>query len=129
MKIFFVGFLFVIAGGAMNGVVAQELPSCNPVASDVLLGKVGGGVEDPRQAHILTRLNTLQADVATAQRGRQISTSQAEELAKRGDAIRQEVAGYVKQQGFLSAAERASYDRELDAMAGKLCGNHLHKKQ
>jgi len=114
--------LFMIAFISFSsGVMAMDLPSCTVPGPNELLGSVGGTVKDPREAHILTRVNILQADLSTARKARQISASKADELWKRGEKIRHNVAGYVKDQGFLSAGERASYDRELNVMLKTLC--------
>jgi len=42
-------------------------------------------------------------------------------MVKRVEDIRYQTNRFVQQQGFLSAAEKASYDRELDAIASILC--------
>lgn len=97
------------------------LPSCNLQQQRALPGELGGSITDPRQAHISMRANVLQADVSTARIARQISQQQANQFSARIAQVRQRSADFVTQQGFLSAAERASFDREFDAIAGQIC--------
>ncbi|TCZ21489.1 hypothetical protein [Pantoea agglomerans] len=47
--------------------------------------------------------------------------TQAAVLWRRAGKVRSDTAQFINQQGFLSAAERASYDRELDGLAGTRC--------
>jgi hypothetical protein len=42
-------------------------------------------------------------------------------MVKRVENVRNETNRFVEQQGFLSAAEKASFDREFDAIATQLC--------
>jgi hypothetical protein len=46
---------------------------------------------------------------------------QADTLWQRVERVRHGSDGFTRQQGFLSAGERASYDRALDAVATRLC--------
>ena len=101
---------------------APAYPGCDIKAQRLIQGKTGGAIVDPRQAHISVRANILQADISTARKARILTQSQADKLWQRVDRVRQDAARLVKIQGFLSAAERASYDRELNGVAIKLCG-------
>lgn len=78
-------------------------------------------MKDPLQAHISVRSNILQADIGSARKARYLSQRDADRLWHRVDHIRSDTDRFVRQQGFLSAAERASYDRELDEVAAELC--------
>jgi hypothetical protein len=84
-------------------------------------GETGGSIKDPLQAHVSVRVNVLQADISNARKARHLTEAQSEQLWQQAGRVRKDADGYVKQQGFLSAAERASYDRELDTIAGRLC--------
>ncbi|CAM3527786.1 hypothetical protein [Paracidovorax anthurii] len=110
---------------AATGAAAQDprhdYPSCDLPAQRNLTGQTGGTITDPLQAHISVRANILQADIGTARKARRISERQAERLWHRVDKVRKDTDRFVRQQGFLSAAERASYDRALDAVALKIC--------
>jgi len=107
---------------AVAGVTRDKsYPSCNVQAQLNVTGETGGSITDPLEAHISVRVNILQADISTARKARLLTQSQADVLWRRAGKVRVDTAQFVKQQGFLSAAERASYDRELDELAGKLC--------
>ena len=113
----------LMAGLAASGAQAapSDYPSCDLAAQRAVEGEIGGTVTDPRQAHISVRANVLQADIGTARKARALSQRQAKHLWKRVDEVRKDSDAFTRQQGFLSAAERASYDRELDAVAGEIC--------
>lgn len=117
--------MFVLLVASATGAVAQtprqDYPSCNRTAQHAVAGHLGGSIKDPRQAHISVRANILQADIGTARKVRRISERQAAQLWQRVDKVRRATDRFVAKQGFLSAAERASYDRELDAIALQIC--------
>lgn len=98
-----------------------DLPSCDLAQQRALPGELGGSITDPLQAHISMRANVLQADVSTARIARRISQQQANHFSERIAQVRQRSDDFVKQQGFLSAAERASFDREFDGIAEHIC--------
>lgn len=100
------------------------LPSCDLAQQHALPGELGGSITDPLQAHISMRANVLQADVSTARIARRISQQQANQFSERIAQVRQRSHDFVKQQGFLSAAERASFDREFDGIAEQICKPH-----
>lgn len=114
---------------AATGAQARDLspnerrayPSCDIPAQEALTPPGEDPASDPRQAHITQRIAILQADIGTLRKARHLSARKAQRLWKRADRIRTESARFVEQQGFLSAAERASYDRELDSIAGDAC--------
>ncbi|MDR6179834.1 hypothetical protein QE393_003094 [Pseudomonas sp. SORGH_AS 211] len=97
------------------------LPSCDLQQQHELPGELGGAISDPRQAHVSLRANVLLADVSTARKARRISQEQATAFSERIAAVRSQTDDLVKQQGFLSAAERASFDREFDGIARQIC--------
>ncbi len=117
--------MFVVLVASATGAVAQtprqDYPSCNRTEQHAVAGQLGGSIKDPRQAHISVRANILQADIGTARKARRISERQAAQLWQRVDKVRRATDRFVAKQGFLSAAERASYDRELDAIALQIC--------
>ncbi|WP_233499571.1 MULTISPECIES: hypothetical protein [unclassified Pantoea] len=78
-------------------------------------------MSDPLQAHISVRANILQADIGTARKARVLTQLRADKLWQRVEVVRRDTDRLVQKQGFLSAAERASYDRELDDVAAVLC--------
>lgn len=90
----------------------KTYPLCDVQAQRSVKGETGGSVTDPLEAYISLRVNILQADISMARKARRLTYSVK---------VRSDAAQFVKQQGFLSAAERASYDREPDKLAGKLC--------
>ena len=116
------GLLLLAAGHtAAAQSFIQAWPSCDVKAQRDVKGETGGSIRDPLQAHISVRINVLQADISNARKARHLTEPQSEQLWRHADRVRKDADGYVKQQGFLSAAERASYDRELDDIAGSLC--------
>lgn len=121
MRTLTLGFLLLAAGHATAASsFTQEWPSCDIKAQHDVKGETGS-IEDPLQAHISVRINVLQADIGNARKARHLTEAQSEQLWQQAGRVRKDADGYVKQQGFLSAAERASYDRELDDVAGRLC--------
>ena len=109
---------------SLNALAALEnydLPSCNIKAQRELVGETGGKITDPRQAHISVRANILSADIGTTRKARKITQTQADQMIERVAAIRRQTDQFVQQQGFLSAAENASFDREFDSIALQLC--------
>lgn len=100
---------------------ALGLPSCDLQQQRQLPGELGGAISDPRQAHVSLRANVLLADVSTARKVRRISQEQATTFSERIAAVRNQTDALVRQQGFLSAAERASFDREFDGIATQIC--------
>lgn len=121
--------LILLAAGAAPitraATVPADYPSCRLDEQRAVQGDVGGAIADPLQAHVSVRVNVLQADIGNARKARRLSQKQADALWKKADRVRRDTDGFVKQQGFLSAAERASYDRELDAIAATVCGIKL----
>lgn len=99
----------------------QAYPSCDIEQQNSVKVKTGGSKTDLHASHISLRINVLQADISTARKARRLTQSQADMLWQHANRIRNDAARYVKKQGFLSAAERASYDREFDEIATKLC--------
>lgn len=113
--------LSVCASAAAAQTPRQDYPSCNRTEQHAVKGELGGSIKDPRQAHISVRANILQADIGTARKARRISERQGMQLWRRVDRVRRATDRFVAKQGFLSAAERTSYDRELDAIALQIC--------
>ncbi|MEE4819342.1 hypothetical protein V2K62_16300 [Pseudomonas alliivorans] len=108
----------------LSAVAAEPKPvlsGCNLVEQRALEGRTGGTITDRNEAHISTRASVLQADIGSLYRAGHLTQKQADPLYIRIEKIRSDSAGFVKTQSFLSAAERASYDRELDAIAGSMC--------
>ncbi len=121
MRTLTLGFLLLAAGHATAASsFTQEWPSCDIKAQHDVKGETRS-IKDPLQAHISVRINVLQADIGNARKARHLTEAQSEQLWQQAGRVRKDADGYVKQQGFLSAAERASYDRELDDVAGRLC--------
>jgi hypothetical protein len=118
--------LILLAAGAVSmshaAPAPADYPSCRLDEQRAVTGEVGGAIKDPLQAHISVRINVLQADIGNARKARRLSQKQADALWKRADRVRRDTDRFVKQQGFLSAAERASYDRELGGIASTVCG-------
>lgn len=109
---------------SLNAVAAQQnldLPSCDLQGQRELVGEISGKIIDTRQAHISVRANVLSADIGTTRKARRITQSEAEQMIKSIEAIRQQTDRFVEEQGFLSAAEKASFEREFDTIAMQLC--------
>lgn len=128
MKYYIAGLALLVSGQVMaDAMPAQAYPSCDIQAQRDVKGETGGSIADPLQAHISWRINVLQADISTARKARKarkarrLTQAQADRLWQHASQIRGDAAHYVKQQGFLSAAERASFDRALDQLASQLC--------
>jgi hypothetical protein len=108
----------------MTATAAQQsldLPSCDIQNQREVVGETGGQITDPRQVHISIRANVLNADISTSRKSRRITQVEAQHMLKRVEDIRYQTNRFVEQQGFLSAAEKASYDHELDTIASSLC--------
>ncbi|WP_152046555.1 hypothetical protein [Aureimonas psammosilenae] len=99
----------------------QDYQSCDLKSQQTLQAEVGGNIKDPLQAHVSRRGNVLQADIGNARKARHVTQREADALWQRVEKVRTEADGLVVSQGFLSAAERASYDRELDDVASVIC--------
>lgn len=113
--------LLVIPFLSDAALTAPSYPGCNIKEQRLIKGETGGSVSDPLQAHISVRSNILQADISTARKARVLTQSRADKLWQRVEVVRHDADNLVKKQGFLSAGERASYDRELDDVAKTLC--------
>jgi hypothetical protein len=109
---------------SLNTVAAQnsvELQSCDVQSQRAVVGETGGQIRDIRQAHLAVRAKVLTADIRTLRKARKLTQVDAERLLDRVAAVRDQTHQFVEQQGFLSAAENASFDREFDAIAMRLC--------
>jgi len=118
------GILVSLLALSLNAVAAQQsidLPSCDVQGQHAVVGEIGGQISDPGQAHISVRANILSTDIGTLRKARKITQVEANRMIKHIVTIRNQTDRFVNQQGFLSAAERASFDREFDAIAMKLC--------
>ena len=100
-------------------------PSCDISVQHAIRADNGSSDSDPLLSHISLRVNVIQADAGTARKAGKLSESQTEMIWHHADRIRADAARYAREQGFLSAAERASFDRELDEVAGRLCARIL----
>lgn len=121
MKVLIAVALLSTAVNANAQASAPQYPSCDLKVQRALQSNIGGSIKDPRQAHISMRANILEADLSTARKARHLSQAKTDALYKRVQVARNGANKYTKEQGFLSAAEVTSYDRELDAVAMQLC--------
>lgn len=120
MNYFIMGLVMLASVQAEADVTHDKAcPSCDVQEQRSIKGETGGSITAPPEAHISVRVNILQADVSMARKSRRLT--QAGVLWRRAGKVRSDTAQFVNQQGFLSAAERASYGRELDGLTGKLC--------
>lgn len=117
----FFAAIFPVIAMSMPDTHGAEFPSCNLAKQRTLTEQKLGGTADRMQAHVSLRANVLQADVGAARKRRHITQHNADRLLSRVEKVREGANDLVKKQGFLSAAERASYDREFDAIAQKIC--------
>jgi hypothetical protein len=114
--------LILAANLAAAGVArAQDYPSCDLAGQRALNPPTGGQMRNTGEAHISMRVNILQADIGSARKARYLTESEANALWRRAETIRGASADITGKQGYLGAVERASYDRELDAVAAKIC--------
>lgn len=100
---------------------APDYPGCDLNVQHPLMAAPVGSMTDVREAHIVMRADVLQADIGNARKARQLTQPEARALWQDIAQVRKDSARWVKVQGFLSAAERASYDRALDRVAVQLC--------
>lgn len=100
-------------------------PSCDISVQHGIRADNGSSDSDPLLSHISMRVNVIQADAGTARKAGKLSESQTEMIWHHVERIRADAKRYAREQGFLSAAERASFDRELDEVAGRLCARIL----
>jgi hypothetical protein len=117
---------FIVLAFGLSSAHAQEpsanaYPSCNLAEQRSLAGDLSGTIRDPGQAHISMRANILQADISTARKARRVSQPTADQLWKEVQRVRADADVFTRKQGFLSAAERATYDRQLDTVAARIC--------
>ena len=56
-----------------------------------------------------------------ARKARRLTQPQAQKLWQQVERVRRDANAAVASQGFLSAGERASYDRALDMVAAAIC--------
>lgn len=113
--------IYLLASPAGAQTIRTDYPACDLMAQRELVGSVGAEIMDPQQAHIAERANILQADIGTARRARRISQRLADRLWRKVEAVRTNTNPLKRNQTFLGAAERTSYDRQLDSIAGTLC--------
>lgn len=109
---------------SLNAVAAQQrvdLPSCDIQGQREVGGETAVKISDPRQAHISVRANVLSADIGTSRKARNITQVEADSMIARVESTRSRADRLVTEKGFLSAAERASFDRDLGAIAIQLC--------
>lgn len=121
MKILIAVALLSTAANADAQASAPQYPSCDLKEQRALKSRVGGSITDSRQAHISMRANILEADLSTARKARYLTQARTDRLYERVEAVRNGADRYTKKQGFLSAGEVASLDRELDAVAMQFC--------
>lgn len=113
--------LYLLASPAGAQTTKTDYPACDLTAQHELVGTVGSGIMGPQQAHIAERANILLADIDNARKARRISQRLADRLWRKVEAVRTNANTLKRNQAFLDAAERASYDRQLDNIAGTLC--------
>ena len=121
MKYKILASLVVVSLNAVGAQNSFELQSCDVQSQRAVVGETGGRISDIWQAHISVRANVLSADISTTRKARKITQVEAERMYNRVESIRHQNDRFVEQQGFLSAAEKASFDREFDALALQLC--------
>lgn len=109
------------ASGALAHPSTPAYPSCAVTEQRTLKAPAGDSGADAMRTHVALRVNTLEADIGTARKARLLSATQAQRLERRVVAVRTGSDRLSHRQGFLSAAEQASYDRRLDAIALEFC--------
>lgn len=121
MKLLIAGLIILVCGQAVAASLTQAFPSCDINEQRNVKADNNSSTGDTPEAHITMRINVLQADISTARKARHLTQSQADIMWQYADRIRNDATHHINEQGFLGAAERASYDRELDDVATDLC--------
>lgn len=78
------------------------------------------GKADALRAKLAARTDAVDAKLTAARTAGRVSVTDAGRMKKKLGLVRMDSARYVKQQGFLSAGESASYNRILDEIEAKL---------
>ncbi len=126
MKYLASGVIFIALNHPATAVPSYPFwPSCDISVQHGIRADNGSSDSDPLLSHISMRVNVIQADAGTARKAGKLSESQTEMIWHHADRIRADATRYASEQGFLSAAERTSLDRELDEVAGRLCARIL----
>lgn len=116
MKILAAAALVVWTGAGAHA-AASGYPSCETRAQ-----RAPGRARDGATVDIAARANILQADLGTARKARILTQAEADRLYARVETARNGADRLAVGQGFPNAGEVASYDRELEAVAMRICG-------
>lgn len=79
-----------------------------------------GHKADVLQTKLTARIGAVEAKLTAARKAGRVSAVNAAQMKKKIDWVRTDSVKYVKQQGFLSAGESASYNRTLGEIEAKL---------
>lgn len=95
--------------------------SCDLAAQHRLKGQIGGINRDAGQAHISFRANILEADLGTARTAGRLTQTETDRLFRRVERVRRATDAAVGRYGALAPVRRAGFDRDLDAVARRIC--------
>lgn len=118
--------LIMIAGSAACAHASTvPYPSCDLPVQHAVSGERVSTDPGANQEHLQIRADVLEGDINAARAAGGMSETHTKELVEKLRTVREESADFARQQGFVSAGERASYERQLDAIAAALCGDRL----
>jgi hypothetical protein len=111
MRTTYLRSLFVVAVGLSMGAVPAVAAPVRQHATHKA---------DALQTRLIARTSAVDTKLTRARKAGRVSTTEAAQMQKKLAWVRADSAKYVKQQGFLSAGESASYSRTLDEIEAKL---------
>lgn len=113
--------LVCAAIGANAQAATPSYPSCDLDAQHATPGDTGGSIKDASQAHLSARANVLEADIGSARKARHLTKTQTSVLWQRTETVRKNADSLVREHGAISPEDRATAERELDAIAMRVC--------
>ncbi|MBB6132656.1 hypothetical protein HD842_000767 [Massilia aurea] len=105
-----------------------NLSSCSLLKQKAFANQANVKPEKMGQSYILARIDFLQKDLKIVRNYKNVSKKKTNKLGNLIEKSYSETIKLVREKGFLSAGERASYDRELDIIANDLCQLSTHEK-
>ncbi len=111
---------FLITGSCVQA-SDPAFPSCDIEMQRAVTGQLTSSDAGFNQEHLQIRADFLEADIETARTASILTDAEAAKALEDIRAIGKESDGFAQEQGFVSAGERASYDRQMDAIAATFC--------
>lgn len=94
------------------GLSAVAVTACTQQSTVAQVDVLAGALE--------ARTNVLVADLLAAQQAGRVSPTEGAEIRQKLSGVQADSGRYVREQGFLSAGESASYNRALDEVERRL---------